>query len=166
VVDDAGALAVLLRSAYLAFQEFSVSGSVVNIDTEVDVISDDTGTLVNRLTVPSTGAVSNIGSSVALSRASMIKARFQTDLPVNGRILRGGVFIGPIASSAIDNTGAITGAARTAVAGAFAGMMDVAGGRLAVWHRPTAANPSGGTSGFVQSVSTMPVPAVLRKRRD
>jgi len=166
VIEDVQSFANQIASAYTTMQDNHPAGTVATLDPEVDVLDDATGTLQTKAVITPPAAVGGSGSGQNCSRATMIKARFQTDAVVNGRVLRGGVFLGPIHAFVIDATGNITPTAMGRVTTAFNGMLDVAGGRLVVWHRPSAKGASDGTSGFVQTVSAWHKPAVLRSRRD
>jgi hypothetical protein len=94
----------------------------------------------------------------------MMKLRFATATVVGNRRLRGGIYLGPIADFAITSTGAIQSAANAAVASAYQAMISGIGPRLQVYHRPVGG--SGGVAGDVTGVTVMPLPAVLRSRRD
>jgi len=166
VLENVQAFADGLRAAYQTMSGLLLTGSTATISNEVDVLDDATGQLQTKASVTPPAAVGGAGSGTALSRATMIKVRFQTDAVVNGRVLRGGNYVGPIASAIIDDTGHIRSTAIATVVSAYQGLLDIAGGRLVIWHRPTPDAPASGTSGFVQTVSAWNKPAVLRSRRD
>jgi len=166
IPDDLAADAVLLRTAYDALKGKLAQGVTVDIDPIVDQLNDSTGTLTGSVAITPPAQVVGTDTGRQLSRATMVLARLNTDAIVDGRRLRGRIFLGPAGSSCLDTNGQVTAATVTAVSSAFAGLLDVVAGRIVVWHRPTSPGGSDGTTGFVQNVGCKPVPAVLRSRRD
>lgn len=166
VIEDYQAVAELLKTAFDSLKTYYIAGVTINIDPQVDVIDDTTGTLQTSAVITPPATVTGTSSNSQTSRAQMVLARLKTDAVVNGRRLQGRLFIGPIGGSGVDYNGTITSTLGNAVSSAFSGLLDVAGGRIVVWHRPTSPGASDGTSGFVQSVGYKPVPAQLRSRRD
>jgi len=154
-----------VHGAMNALKAYLVRDLTWNIDPEAYVYELDTGVLDRVAVLDATGlngvSTATVGST---SRASMIKLRFSTGTVVNNRRLRGGIYLGPISDFAITSTGAVNSAAAGAVATAYDAMISGTGPRLQVWHRPV--NGAGGAAGDVTGVSVMPLPAVLRSRRD
>jgi hypothetical protein len=148
-----------------AVKAYLVNGLTWSIDPEVHIYEIATGTLTSVAAIDATGLAGN-SSAVAgsTSRASMIKVRFSTDTVVNNRRLRGGIYLGPISDAAVSTAGNISAACATAVASGYAALTSGVGPKLQVWHRPK--NRAGGVAADVDLVSVMPVPAVLRSRRD
>lgn len=163
---DVQEFATNVRAVWNALAPYFIGVLSMNISPDVEVIRDTDGVLqrVEAITPPPT--VVGSGTPASLSRATMLVARLGTDQIVNGRRLKGRHFLGPIAGSAIAGDGSITAEARTGLVNAYNGILDVLSARLVVWHRPSAAGASDGDSGFVQTVSAMPLPGVLRARRD
>jgi len=173
VIENVQAFADGLKAAYGTMNSMLIDGSHVTIDSEVDVVDEATGILQTRATIVPPAQVNGIGSGSNGSRASMVKMRFTTDKVHNGRLVRGGNYIGPIATAVLDDQGKVRATSIAQVVTAFQGLLDIAGGRLVVWSRPVAASakpgapaPRAGAAGFVQSVSAIGAPAVLRSRRD
>jgi hypothetical protein len=115
-------------------------------------------------------------SSGNMSRATQIKMQYKTDKIRNRRFLTGGVFHGPLTTTALDGAGQVAATARTLYTNAYGGLLDVIGVNLAVYGQPTKPetppggpvppNNADGVAGYVQSVDVMSRPAVLRRRRD
>lgn len=165
-----------VRATFAAVNDLLVPGMYMNWDGDVDVLEVGDAALVDRIggldpwRVYASNAVSNT------SRASQIKMRYRTDRIRGRRFLSGGIFFGPISQAAIDDYGGIDNSASQRLTSAHDGLLDIAGGvRLAIWGQPTPVenpvpggpvNNGDGVAGYVQSVSVMPRPAVLRRRRD
>jgi len=162
-----------LKAAYMGLTSSILQGGLeISGPAEVDVLDVATSGIEARMPVTTPWIVNVTKAANAASRATMIKTRFITDRAIRGtpgtsernRILQGGVYIGPISATAMNSSGAIDGTVRTTVANSFGGLLDVLGMRLAVYSQPKTNKV--GVTGYVQSVSTMPLPAVLRSRRD
>lgn len=163
-IDDTGRL---LESVYSDLMELGAPLVSWELDSAVRIVDDATGDLVGVGSVETWRVVtSGVGTTGNLPRASQLKLRFNTSEIVRNRMLRGGIFFGPINENCFDDNGRINPGVLLLVAQAFGGITDIAGDtRLAVWSRPDegAAN---GTSGFVDSVTCSLNPAILRSRRD
>lgn len=161
-----------IQAAYNAMKQYFVGFSTFTLLPEVKALNVGDASLVELRNVAG-WAVSTASSATTSSRATMAKMRFITDRVRGNRILRGGIYFGPIDDDAIESDGTLKQSAKTALAAAWNGLTDVNitdQMRLAVYGRPdpTNKNPAvrEGVTGYVQSVSVMPVPAVLRSRRD
>lgn len=155
-----------LQSMYDDLKAYQVTSQTVTMLPEVDVFDIATGELQARMTIGSTWSLTGSDTISNTSKATMAKFRYRTDAIVNNRILQGGIFYGPLSDGAITNTGDINTTFVNLVTTAHDGLLDVLGPlRLAVWAQPSP-NGSDGAHGYVQSVGCMPVPAVLRSRRD
>jgi hypothetical protein len=166
IIADVQGVADLLRTGYDSLKGKFGTGYTVDIDPQVDVIEDTTGLLQSSTVITPPAQVVGTDTGKQVSRATHILARLNTDSVINGRRLKGRIFLGPISSSGMDLNGQITAATMASVSTAFSGLIDLVGGRLVVWHRPSSAGSADGDSGFVQSVTCKPVPATLRSRRD
>lgn len=142
--------------------------------TTVDVFDEATGQL--QSVVSGTGAPtteSGSASASTLSTATQMKLQTRSGVVQDGRELRGGVFLGPIAGAATDNDGMINSTTQSLIATAGATLLSdlvAAGIFLVVWRRPRPASAPGGARAgslaLVQSISVWNKPAVLRSRRD
>jgi hypothetical protein len=163
---DLEGIAGLLRTAYDGLKLYLINGLTIKVNPGVDVIRDTDGVLQSAQAITPPATVTATSSATQVSRATMALARLNTDAVVDGRRLRGRIFLGPVSASAISADGSLAPAMVTAIAGMYSGLLDVVSGRIVVWHRPSSRGATDGDSGFVQSVSAKPVPAVLRSRRD
>lgn len=161
----------LLETAYTSVKSYLWNASSQTFDGVVTEIDPETGDLV-RVHAVDSWTLTNTGPSAAGSTALQAKLRFTTDKtvpssnPLHGpRILKGGIYLGPLADAAMVTNGQLNAAFVAAASTMFDGLMDLVGEfRLVVWHRPKAR--AGGDYGNVQAVGVKPVPAVLRSRRD
>lgn len=135
----------------------STSATVATNGREFDPA---TGTLTGdwSTTVAQTAAGSVAGSPV--SNAAQGLVRLNTGVVVNGRFLRGKLFIPGMASNTISN-GEVSAVAVTGIASAAQTMAIAAG--LLVWHRPNTGGP--GSASAVINTSVWNEFAVLRRRR-
>lgn len=158
---------LLLESVYSDLMELGAPLVSWELDSAVRVVDDATGDLVGVGSVPSWRVVAAGQSGYGnLSRASQLKLRFNTSEIVRNRMLRGGIYFGPINENCFEDNGRINPGVPLMVAEAFGGVTDIAGDtQLAVWSRPDE-NGANGTSGLVDSVTCSLTPAVLRSRRD
>ena len=155
-----------LQSMYDDLKSYQVTSQTITMLPEVDVFDIATGTLETRMTLTSTWSLTGSDTISNTSRATHAKFRYRTDAIVNNRILQGGIYFGPMSDAGITSTGDVNTTFVNLVTTAHDGLLDVTGPlRLAVWAQPVKGG-SDGAHGYVQSVSCMPVPAVLRSRRD
>lgn len=158
----------LVSDFYNTMQSYLVAGSTWAPESDIDFFDEATGALDERYVTgepitPVTGDDTTFGNS----RATMVASKLSTSEIVNRRLLIGRHFIGPIGDSGIDNAGQLTADIQQTVATAYAGMIDIVGPNLVVWHRPTSAGASDGKYGRVRGAGvSMDVPAILRSRRD
>lgn len=162
-----------IRAFYQNMRTYMAPGLTVSSIPVLRLYDDESGTL---LEAGGLGAQSPVVSGAGagsgdVSRATMAKLQFVTDAIRKNRVLRGGIYFGPIASVALTGDGQIGSGFIAAVDEAVGGMLDVLNTRLVVWGQPqrdpvTDAITEPGMTGFVQHVGVMAAPAVLRSRRD
>jgi hypothetical protein len=161
-----------IMAVYTALKSFGLDGLSARVDGVVDVISDTDGILKRQWNITAPAPVNALSSGTRLPRMTMVKCKYTTDkVIVNDKgsgLLRGGIYYGPLAESGVNTGGQIDSNLITAVGSAFGGLLNELPlqPRLVVWHRPSGRGATDGDSGFVQSVTAKPVPAVLRSRRD
>lgn len=159
-----------LRAMYETLKHYLANNLTVSMEPDVSLYDDATGSLVDVHTLTPPAQVIGTGLVATISRATMVKHRYRTDLVHNDRLVRGGVFFGPCGEPALAGDGSVSSACRAAIPGAYEGLLDIAGAtRLAVWSQPVRVDGNvtdEGRAGYVQTVSSMPLPAVLRSRRD
>lgn len=162
-----------LRAFYQTLRQYLASGVVVSSIPVLRVYEDTTGELLEAGSLGPQENVTSIatGSDSTLSRATMAKLQFITNDIRRNRVLRGGIFFGPLSEAAIGNDGSILPVFLTDVNTAVAGLLDLLNARLVVWGQPILAADgttvvAPGLAGDVQAVGVMSQPAVLRSRRD
>lgn len=165
IAADALDVVARVRAFWDSFKGQMAAGVTIGCNQPVDLVNETTGILVGQLGAGSPANVAATGSG-SLPSASMILLRYNTGLIVNGRRLQGRSFIGPVATGT--NTGGdVVAGTNTALLTAAALMNTGAtSSLLVVWHRPSAANPSGGLTSPVTSYATNTEFSVLRSRRD
>lgn len=155
-----------LEAAFTELLGSFVSGVVFTIEASVVYFDASDGVLVGATTDPNGDrTMVGTGAGGSLSRATCYAVNTRTDDFVNGRRLRGRMFLGPIHTGVINLDGQIGQATANAVGDAFDGCISGLGARLAVWHRPTEAAPTSGSYGDVTSVQCNTVPGTLRSRK-
>lgn len=142
-----------------------VPGVTLTASQELRIFDAADGSLVDIASPTDAPPVyTSTAAASPTSRATAALIRFGTGDFVNGRRLKGRMFLGPIAVASISNEGEITSALRSAVPGWFTAITSGVGPRLAVWHRPTILAPSSGSWGDVTNVSVRPTPTYLSSR--
>ena len=152
-----------VRAYFEAAKAYLGSGVVVTYQQAVDVLNDGTGTLQSRLTATAQTNTTSTGSNDA-PPANQLGVQLQTSTVVNGRVLDGHSFFGPLTSDAYDGTGKTGSGATTALLAAGAALLAVSAVDLAVWHRPV--NAAGGIAVACTGIGVSPKVWVLRSRRD
>jgi hypothetical protein len=140
----------------------------IKLPTEVEVLEDTTGQLINVLPVPA--LPTTIGTASATDRyASAVGAviTWRTGGIRNGRRIKGRTFCVPLAGNAYGNDGTLHADAMASFTTAATNLTNQTGTPdLGVYARPTG---PGATDGIWHAVTSFSVPdmgAVLRSRRD
>lgn len=164
-----------LGAMYDGITDLFVPGFTADWDGTVDMLEVADAALLNRKGGLNGWRQNGMADVSNTNRASQAKMQYKTDRLRGRRFLNGGVFLGPINETTMDANGAIHFGAIGRFESAHDGLLDIAGGmRLAVYGQPTrpkgappgTPNNGDGVAGYVQSVSVMTLPAVLRRRRD
>jgi len=164
---DIQGFADLIASLYTSIRGGLIPGLSVSIESDVGIVRDTDGQLQEMASITPPAAVTGQPSGDSrTSRAVMVVAQLHTDLIANGKRVRGRHFHGPTVALICDPQGNVDSAFRATVVSAYNGILDVSGGRLVVWHRPSGPGANDGDSGFVQSVTVTQKPGVLTSRRD
>lgn len=138
----------------------------INVESEVDVLEDTTGELVNSLNVPTVAQVDGL-STGPYSAASGAVVNWRTGGIRNGRRIRGRSFIVPIVGSYFTTSGALAGSAAGDIQTAAAALANsTSSPDLMVYARPTSKGASDGTAAVVTGTNVPSFAAVLRSRRD
>lgn len=136
----------------------------------VDIYTILSGTLVGSYSA-ATPPTSVLGTDTGTySMASGAKVNLNTGVIRNGRRVRGGIFLVPMAGLQTTNTGTVASTARTTFNNAvntMRGTLVAANKQLVVWSRDnTGVEPGNGATSPVNGVETSEKVAILRGRRD
>jgi hypothetical protein len=136
------------------------------VQSDVAIIDDLGGDLVGNLSATPVASSAGTGGTSSGARAAMILARLRSGTVLDGRLVRGRWYLGPMIPAAVGTTGAISAGTITAVNGAGVSLLapGATTSALAIWHRPK--DGTGGAAVFVSSISAWEEVAVLRSRRD
>lgn len=149
---------------------YLAASTVARIATEGREFDDATGTLTGMWSEGTPYTTAGIASGEPVANAAQVLVRLATGAIVDGRMLKGRIFIPGLAQSATD-----TGQVSATAAGSFTTeFSDLAASiaELVVWSRPRAARTDPtplparpGSSAAVTGASTWTELAVLRRRR-
>lgn len=165
--------AAALSAFYTTIAGFLQGDLFWTVDPSVAIVEATDGEVQSVLTV-GTGPFSGQGTNVTPSaHFLMFKTQLRTGQFEDGRELRGGPFIGPIASNVLQADGNVVPANISTMNTALsdlAAAINTAGGLLVVYRRPRAASGTlparAGSLAAVTSATIWSKPAVLRSRRD
>lgn len=156
--------AARVTAAFGALREQLPSGVRVDLETEAEIMNSDTGEIVGFAEVEP-GYALGAGGTGGWSAASGAVINWRTNDYRSGRRIRGRTFMVPMAGSAYQDDGTLSGFGRSAVQDFGAEMLEGAGGaEFGVWSRPR--NGAGGVFATVTGYSVPDMAAVLRSRRD
>lgn len=155
-----------VRDSLIAARNLFFQGLTWAVSSQVDRIDLANGDVTATLGVTGSTGVGGSGTGWAPTPIA-IMVRFETDLFIAGKRVRGRTFLSPIDVSMLegDGTPSATGIAH---ANSFATAMEDSGATMidhVIWHRPA----TGGNDGQVAVISNHIVPnkyAILRSRRD
>lgn len=159
----AQAAATKVRNFFLAVRTILAPGVVINVNPVASVISTQTGQLQSQVGVDGGAAITAQGSS-GYARAAGGLVRLTTSTFLNGRTLKGRIFVVPLAGEGWANTGMLSTAGVNGLTAAGAALLAAGPGTLVVWHRPKQ-----GAGGSIAAVTSTQVPAegaILTSRRD
>lgn len=156
-----------VHTAFSGFKGSMAQGVTCTVSPEVAIFDAANGQIVDvKVSTADLPPISNTQSVGSAPTAVAANITLMTDRFINGRRLRGRLYISPLAPSALTSHGNITGPAQENFEDAFVAMTSGVGTRLAVYHRPTAALATDGAYGDVFAVRVPAKPATLRSRRD
>jgi hypothetical protein len=167
VTADAVDCVARVRAAWNGSVGLFTTSFKAQVQGAVDVIDETDGSLQGSLAGGSPAVVTGTNGANYESIATMALLQISSGTIINGRRVKGRLFLGPVATPNVTSAGELLGATGTTVASAFAGTLTGSGGSTpVVWHRPTPLAPTGG-AGCPATVFTMPSTlSVLRSRRD
>lgn len=153
-----------IRAAFATVQSALPISTTITFPGDGVTIDDATGDLSGTWSFGSTPAPVT-GSSTDTSAAGVgACVNWTTGVIVGTRRLRGRTFIVPLSTFAYDQTGTITTAQLTALANFRTAMLALTP-ELMIWHRPTTAGGSDGSSAAVVGSSVKDRVAYLSSRR-
>lgn len=155
-----------LQSSFTALADLYNNQQTITIEPDVAYFDASDGVLTGVTTDPAGARVIDCTSvSFVAPRSLCAVMRLRTEEFVNGRRLQGRIFLGPTAQTLLDGAGQVPAFVQEIFTDAFAGTITGLGGRLAVWHRPTAAAPTSGSYGDVTTLAVNGTPGSLRSRK-
>lgn len=145
----------------------------LQVSPVVDVLNAADGELVGSYTAATTPAVVVGSDTGSFAMASGIRVRLNTGQILNGRRVKGAVFIVPVGFACFDTNGGVVPGTRTIVNNAFNQIntdLLASNEQLAVWSRPIPeGKPHGPRDGHLTPVTNCdasPKGAILKGRRD
>jgi hypothetical protein len=136
--------------------------------TQVDIYDSITGAVAGPLTVNSVPAPVVGTASGNYSAGTGARINWKTSTLQGRRLMRGALYIIPLAGPGYTANGSVSSGIVTALnggAGAYLTAMTSASLYPVIWHRPPKGTHAGGTTGIVYAAVTSTVPAGLRSRR-
>jgi len=153
------------RASWNAFVGRMTTSVRLDFDPVCIAVNDSTGVLTGAFTGTTPGSVTGTVATDGLPRQTQGLCRLGTSSVVNGRRLRGRLFLPNPAEADNDFAGAPSSAYTSAVATSFGSILSPGATASApvVWHRPQGG--AGGVSALITSVGAAPTWSVLRSRR-
>lgn len=143
------------------------NGVIIRPDDYVTLFDSESGQATGVVTsATGTDTIGPNSNQQGEATATMILARFKTDVWQNGRRIQGRSFLGPISGHQIDGGGKVQATALALIEEAYTGLTSGIGARLAVYSRGKGNPATMGTYGDVVSATGWSKAAVLRSRRD
>jgi hypothetical protein len=141
---------------------FLAALQIGRVDETVDLIDMATGSLTGQ-TVGVTADIPTTGSEEALSPANQMLVRLHTDAFLNGRQVKGRIFVPGLTELANVGGGFVDGSLISGSASALGSWVSGADAVPVVWHRPK--TPGTGAFFPVLSATIWPTWAILKNRR-
>lgn len=165
---NAQAAANAVRTFFNALGQFVPNNTTIQVQSQVEGLLEDTGTLTAVYDVSAPAAVTgSVGATVTYSAASGAVVSWYTNGIRRGRRVRGRTFLVPVAGTAFANDGTLSPTFLSTMNFAADNLRQAfAGAALGVWGRPST---KGATDGVWFPVASFRIPdmsAVLRSRRD
>lgn len=138
----------------------------IDVEREVDVIDDATGSLIDSYGATSGGITAGTGTATYAAPVGAV-INWRTGAVRNGRRLRGRTFLVPLSSSNFNAQGGLIPAVQTLIQNAANALASTEGTPdLAVFGRPSAPAAADGVSSVVTSATVPSIAAILSSRRD
>ena len=163
---NADVIGPALRTFYDSVKAQLATGVTVNVPPVAELINEESGALEGFDPQGTLNAVVTGTSAGGLSRATQMKIQARTSAVRDGRLIQGGIFLGPVGETAITTGGEIASAAQTTVVNALVAMktaLQADGTVWVVYSRPLETRV--GLAAAVTAQSVWNIPGVQRDRR-
>lgn len=159
----AAASVTALPIFFNAFRTYLPGGLRIDVPNSGKTYNEATGALTGGW-IAGTAGIATGSSATPFPSSSGALLSLNSGTIVNGRLLKGRIFIVPLAGNAY-GFGGIEGGCVTAIKAAAVTLLTSAGDfNFKVWHRPKAG--AGGSSAFVSGSNVSSRACVLKSRRD
>lgn len=168
VVAEAEAAMARVRTFFTSIVSLIPAVASVQVESDVEVIEETNGDLLNVLSGTAVSAVSG-GASGSAPFAAPVGGvvTWRTSVVRNSRRIRGRTFLVPLSSAAFETNGTLSSSALTDINTAATSLTNPAGSPdMGVWARPTAPGATDGLWAAATSFSIPDMGTVLRSRRD
>lgn len=163
---DAQACTDAVQDFWDSFEPIMSTGVSYELSGTVTEIDHVTGGLVSAAGVTTEGIKQGDDPGNPLPPATQFLIRAFTPTVVNGRLLRGRIYVPGMMELQNDENGAPTVGMVTGALAAAQALMDDLTAIWVIWHRPPPGAGAGGQMSGVTSVGAWDQWAVLRSRRD
>lgn len=151
-----------VQAFFTAIRPALCNSTSASIDTVIRRYNVMSGELEEELNNPGTANIVGNGGISAVPNAAQGLIRLRTGTVVNGRVLKGRIYIPGMTSSAMTADGEVTSTMVTTLVGAGVALIS-ATAPVNVWHRPV--NGVGGIATLATGTSAWGEFAVQRRRR-
>jgi len=163
VVDGAVTKVQTFGNAIKAYIAHSVT---LQVESEVEIIEDTNGHLLDVMTAPTQTAIGSVAGSAAYSALSGAVITWRTAVVRNNRRMRGRTFLVPFATTAYQTDGTLGSTTLTALQNAAAAMVaDTGTGDFGVYGRPSGPGATDGLWAVARSATVPDLCTVFKSRR-
>lgn len=159
----AQAAATRVRTFFTAIRPILAPGIIVTVNPVTTNLSTVTGQIQSQTGVDGGAPITAQGAG-GFCRAAGALVRLTTSTFLNGRTVKGRLFIVPIAGEAWGTNGLLASSTLSTLGAAATALATAAGNSPVVWHRPKGG--TGGSTAFVTSAQVPAQGAILASRRD
>jgi hypothetical protein len=163
---DAADVASRVRAFWFAIKVIYPSLYFLRVQSDVAAIEATTGALTGLFNGGAQATVTGTGAGTFMPKVAMILLQQRSALVVNGRLLKGRSYLGPVDTGSLTGSGVVSGATVALVVGATPGLQAVAPtlSQPVIWHRPGGAGA--GADATITNYAVWSEFAELRSRRD
>lgn len=163
---DADIVGPALQTFYAGVNSSIASGTTIVVPTVAELINEETGELEGFDAQSGTNPTVTGTGSGAFSRATQIKVQARTSTVRNGRLIQGGVFLGPAGGNVLTAQGEISGIVASNIVSKLDDLVAdllTNGTEWVIYSRPTPARV--GAAAAVTSYGVWNIPGAQRNRR-